>query len=215
MNRKVKIAVIIAIILGGIIGGYLVYINYFLEEEFRGIVREPEPALDFTLINQHGEVMSLSDLKGRVIALSFVYTHCPDICPAITWGFSTAYETLKEWGLADKVAMVLVSVDPERDTIERLQWWADKYGAENIIFFTGDPGAVAKVWEDYGIYVKKVMGNMSDDMGQMEHEGYLVEHAVLIYVIDKDFNIRVVFIGAPPTWSPDDLANDIRILARK
>ena len=209
-TKLVIIAISIAIL--GVILGIVFVFNPSsspISGGFRGNrYVQPNPAYDFELIDQYGNKFKLSDYKGKIIVLSFIYTHCPDICPAISAGFSSLEKQLKEKGLEDDVVLVLVSVDPERDTPERLREWMQLYDLEGVYLLTGDINDVSKVWNAYGVFVKK---EPVDDP-QLK---YLVAHSGIVYIINKDFRVEIFFLGAPPAWSADDIMNDIEILLRR
>lgn len=207
-----KLYIILAILL--IVSSFGVFYLYggltrSIPMEFRGNrYIDPIEALDFQLIDQFGRLFKLSDYRGKVIAITFIYTHCPDICPAISVGFYQLNNLLRENGLDEDVVLVMVTVDPERDTPDRLKMWMDLYGLENVYLLTGELDEVSKVWMAYGVYVEKVEVDDPD-------LGYLVAHTGVVYLINRDFEVEVFFLGAPPQWSAEDIFNDIRILAAR
>jgi protein SCO1/2 len=213
MSRKLLIGGVIAVIVAIILVSQLL-IPMFYKKSFRGGFLDGREAYDFTLLNQYGETVSLSDFKGKVIILSFIFTTCQDVCPVIGLGIKEAYNILSKKGLTDDVVVVLVSVDPERDTPEKMRMWAEKLNVTYFHLFTGEFSEVSVVWDKYGVYVEKV--NVSEgEMPGMEHMGYMVTHTAVIYLIDKDFRLRIAFFGVPPSWSPQDIANDVEILVRE
>ncbi len=209
-QKKLYIILALLVLIGGV-GVFLLYNNVFspIPTQFRGNrYLNPVTAPDFELIDQFGRPFRLSDFKGKVIAITFIYTHCPDICPAISAGFSQLMDLLKEKGLEDDVVLVMISVDPERDTPERLREWMDLYGLEGVYLLTGDYEDVSKVWEAYGVFVDKIE---VDD----PNLGYGVAHTGIVYLINKNFEIEVFFLGSPPQWSADDVFNDIQMLVAR
>jgi protein SCO1/2 len=89
-----------------------------------------------TLTNQLGNKVSLHDLKGKIIVADFFFTHCPSICPTLTKNMKRLQETLKVKDIRRKVDSSFVhflsfSVDPERDSVEALKTYADKYGVDH------------------------------------------------------------------------------------
>ena len=204
-------AVVVAAV--AVAAGYIYMSGMLSERTFRGQeLTTPLQAYDFTLIDQYGNKVSLSDFRGKVIAVSFVYTHCPDICPRIVLEMAKAYTELEKIGLTDEVVFVLVSVDPERDTPEQFREWSKALNAEEFVYLTGSYEDVSRVWKNYGIYVEKQ--NMTGGMpsGHGEHTGYIVSHTPVVYLIDRDFKMRIIFAGVPPDWSYQDLVNDIELL---
>src|SRR5467141_2759697 len=108
------------------------------------------PAPPFTLTSQDGAPVALADLRGKVVALAFIYTGCPDICPMLTQKMVDVQDALgAEFGA--KVAFVSITLDPERDTPEVLNDYAQFWGAkpEGWTFLTGSPEAVRDVTRRY------------------------------------------------------------------
>lgn len=176
------------------------------EQSFKGVPLSPaKPAPDFTLTNQFGERVSLSDFRGKVVVMSFLYTSCPTVCPAITQNFINAMEELDD-SVGKDVVFVAVSVDPERDTVEQVRKYSEKRGLLNRWqYLTGERSELEKVWRDYNIFV-----NVS---WRDEYGNYLVDHTATAIVVDREGNLRLVYPGV--TWNPKDLAHDIRLLIRE
>lgn len=131
---------------------------------------------DFTLMSANGPV-SLHDFKGKVVLLYFGYTYCPDICPTTLGNLSLAWRKLTP-EQRKKVQILLVSVDPKRDTPERLKQYVDFFEA-NIIGLTGDPNTLAEIAKRYGVVYKFTpLKNSRVD--------YLVDHSAFTYVIDPN-----------------------------
>ncbi len=207
VKEKKLYYILTVLIIIGVIGVTFVVTNMLSQpQKFRGNrYINPIPAPDFELIDQFGNSFRLSDYKGKVIVMSFIYTHCPDICPAISAGFSQLQDLLSRDGLADDVVLVLVSVDPERDTPERLREWMDIYGLDNVYLLTGNYDDVKKVWDAYGVFVSK------EEVDDPDLQ-YLIAHSGIVYLINKDFEVEVFFLGAPPQWNAEDILNDVKIL---
>jgi len=113
------------------------------------------PAPDFNLIDQYNNSVNMSQFKGKIVIITFVYTHCPDVCPAVTFQMKKIAEELGS-DFGESVVFLTMTVDPERDTPERLHTFASNYNA-SWQFITSDAqypvGAMASVWHDYGIFV--------------------------------------------------------------
>lgn len=91
----------------------------FGEPTFNGTVLDPPvPAADFALPDQHGETFRLADVRGKVVVMTFLYTSCIDVCPFISIKLRQAIEMLGDE--SDKVEFIVISTDPERDTLERV-----------------------------------------------------------------------------------------------
>ncbi len=98
---------------------FQVMIGTGAEQFFGQKLNPPMPAYDFQLKDHTGEPLRLSDLKGKVVLLSFGFTHCPDICPTTLSNLANVYEAIPE-GDRSRVQIVFVTVDPQRDTVEKL-----------------------------------------------------------------------------------------------
>ena len=157
----------------------------------------PIPPTPFTLQSADGPV-SLSDFEGKTVALFFGYTSCPDVCPTTLLRLSSALERLGDE--RDGVQVVFISVDPERDSPER----ADRY-AESVdpsfVGLSGTPAAIDEVAADYGIYHAKAEGSAAT--------GYLVDHTTTVTVLD-DAGRRVLMWGADVT--AEQMAEDLETL---
>jgi protein SCO1 len=150
----------------------------------------------FTLESADGPV-SLEDLRGRALLLYFGYTYCPDICPSALAYISAAFSTLSEDELA-RVGGVFISVDPQRDTPERLKQYAEHFHPQ-ILGLTADPTTIAEVAGRYGAAYHMV------DSGSAA--GYLVDHSSYTYVIDPQGRLREILPHGTP---PGELVHAIR-----
>jgi protein SCO1 len=146
-----------------------------------------KPAPEFALTDQDGATVGLRDLhQGKALALTFLYTSCPDVCPVITGTFAQAYDTLG----ADqrKVSFAIVTVDPERDTVERVRQYLEAQGFHGkMSYLTGDRPSLEKVWRDYFVGVIK----------ERPTEGgfYLVGHQNIVHLIDSQGRQRTLIQG--------------------
>ena len=113
------------------------------------------PAPDFALVDQFDNPVNMSQFKGKVVVITFIFTHCPDICPAVTYQMKKLSEELGD-DYNESVVFLSVTVDPERDTPERLASFASTYDASwQFLTSTADSpvGDMASVWYDYGMEV--------------------------------------------------------------
>lgn len=179
---------------------------FMLEEkpmEFRGqVVTTMRYAPDFTLTDQNGRPYEFRARDSEATVLFFGYTYCPDVCPATMVTYREAMQDLGRY--RDRVRFVYVSVDPERDTPERLKEYLALYDPA-IIGLTGTPEEVAAVADAYRIYVERT--EMPDS-----EEGYLVGHTATAFLIDAQGYIRVKF---PTGTDPAVVANDARVLLQR
>jgi protein SCO1 len=140
-------------------------------------------APDFALTSQDGAEVTLAALRGKVVALTFIYTSCPDICPMLTDKLARVQDELGS-DFGSRIAFVSITTDPERDTPEVLKGYAEAFEANltGWSFLTGEPAAVLEVAHRYGVAVAKAAD------GQ-------VDHTMLTTLIDRQGTIRVQYLG--------------------
>src|SRR5467141_881094 len=114
------------------------------------------PAPAFALTSQDGTRVSLADLRGKIVAVTFIYTSCTDSCPVLTALMAHVQDKLGQ-DFGEKVAFVSITVDPERDTPEVLKEYAQTFGANlaGWSFLTGAPDAIREVTRRYGVFAAK------------------------------------------------------------
>jgi protein SCO1/2 len=159
------------------------------------------PAPPFTLTSQDGAPVSLADFRGKVVAVTFIYTECPDICPLLTQKMVEIQDELgADFGA--KVAFVSISLDPERDTPEVLKDYAQFWGAkpDGWAFLTGPAEAVRDVTRHYGVFFAK-------------KEDGSVDHTQLTTLVDAEGQMRVQYLGA--RFDPEEFRHDLLSLADK
>jgi cytochrome oxidase Cu insertion factor (SCO1/SenC/PrrC family) len=116
------------------------------------ILQHPMAAADFTLIDQHGATFHMADTRGRVVLMTFLYTHCTDICPFEAAKVKDVYSLLGSD--ANTVVFVTVTTDPKRDVPLVTAAYSKALGLFDVWHFVGGPmQAVQKVWTSYGIGV--------------------------------------------------------------
>jgi len=128
----------------------------------------------FRLLDHNGRVVTEANFKGRPFLVFFGFTHCPDICPTALFEMS---EVLKRLGPdADKTAALFISVDPERDTQEKLKDYVSSFHPR-VFGLTGTPAEIEAVTRAYRAYAKKV---------PLDGGGYTMDHSAIVYLMDKD-----------------------------
>ena len=143
---------------------------------------------EFELTNQRGERMRLSDLAGRALVMFFGYTFCPDVCPATLARVREVKAALAPEDAA-RFTGVLVSVDPARDTPQRLGRYVEFFDP-GFIGLTGGEDEIEDVARRYGARFMIPAGQPED--------GYLVNHSSIAYLIDPAGRVRALYYGDEP-----------------
>jgi protein SCO1/2 len=167
-----------------------------------GVFSPPRPAPDFSLQGSNGAELKLSRYRGKVVALGFGYTSCPDVCPTTLLFLSQAREKLGAAGKEFQV--VYVTVDPERDSAERLRKYVAAFDP-TFLGATGSPEQLADVRKAYGIQVSR-------QNPQGSTSNYFVHHSSFVYLIDRAGDLRAML---PFGVSVDDIAHDVKVLLGK
>lgn len=170
---------------------------------FRGTsYSEPYPAApEFELSHSDGSSFQLSALRGNVVLLFFGYTSCPDVCPTTMAELKQIISELSPEA-ASQVKVLFVTVDPKRDTPERVQTYVGRFNPA-FIGLSGTETQLEKVWQAYGIFRQDVPGSAPDT--------YSVDHTARITMIDRDGNLRVSFgFDAPAA----DVVHDLELLLK-
>ena len=176
MDTK-RLAVVAAAALAGVLAALLALRLGGSPHEFVGTVySNPDAAPGFELTADTGQRASLSDFEDKVVLLYFGYTFCPDICPASLAELATALDTLNA-GDRDQVQVMMISVDPARDTPQALAEYMD-YFDPSFVGLTGTDQEIAAVAADYNVFYEVEEGSAAT--------GYLVNHWAGVYVIDRD-----------------------------
>lgn len=159
------------------------------------------PAPAFALDSARGPRVALADLRGKVMALTFVFTTCTDSCPILTAKMAEIGRSLGS-DFGSKVAFVAISVDPLNDTPARLRDYATAHRADGPgwYFLTGAPRDIETVVRRYGAYAKKT-GSGS------------VDHLFLTSLIDRAGMLRVQYLGT--RFDPREMQRDLELLLRE
>jgi protein SCO1 len=152
------------------------------EPELIGTDMEEQEAPPFTLMDHRGDTVSLDDLHGRAIAMTFIFTNCPDVCPLIINRMSVAYEQLPD-DKKDNVAMVAVTVDPERDDPDAMAEYLETRSVpdpENWYGLTGDIDTLEPIWAAYAVtpgqqYPADPEVQEAIEQGEHDHEAFMEE----------------------------------------
>ena len=155
-------------------------------------------ARDFALNDQDGKPRTLADFKGKAVVIFFGYTHCPDVCPTT---MSEMAAVMKQLGPdAEKVQVLFVTVDPERDTPALLKQYVPAFDPR-FIALSGDQEATAKVAKEFRVFYQKVPGK--------EAGSYTVDHTAASYVFDPQGRVRLFVRHGQ---GPEPIAQDLKVL---
>jgi protein SCO1/2 len=163
------------------------------------ILPAPNPVPEFSLLNHRGESVDQNVFEGQWDLVFFGFTHCPDICPTTLQVLATARKTLADGGRQLLPRIVLVSVDPDRDTPEILGKYINYFGDDNL-GLTGTLEEIRNLTGGLGIYFEKQPG---------DGENYAVDHSAAVLVIDPDGGFHSLFSGPHVV---DNYVHDLPIL---
>ena len=161
-----------------------------------GVFNPAREAPDFSVRGSDGAPLSLSRYRGKVVVLGFGYTSCPNVCPATLAVLAQAQRKLGP--LASQVQVIYLTVDPERDSTERLKQYLAAFDS-SFVGGTGSAAQMAAVRASYGVSAEKV-GSGKD---------YGVAHSSFIYLITRDGKLRALM---PFGHKADDYVHDISML---
>jgi protein SCO1/2 len=176
--------------------------------QLRGaILTPPVHAYTFQLPDQNGRMVSLEDFRGKVVALTFLYTHCPDVCPLTADKLHQTYLRLGE--TAKTVAFVAISVDPHGDTPAAVQGFlAGHHVEKELVYLVGSFAQLGPVWANYyvGSDAKEVNPAAVAASTPTPQQ---VGHTAIVYIIDPKGEIRAFL---PGNFDPKDLETNLRLL---
>jgi protein SCO1/2 len=155
------------------------------------------PAPDFTLTDQTGQKVSLSQFKGKPVVLTFLYTHCPDVCPLTAEHLHTTM--LQLGSQAKDVAVVAVSTDPKRDDQTAALNFTNAHNMQDYWhYLIGTSKQLSAVWSGYNIYAQAQQSN--------------VNHSMAVYVIDQQGKERTYF---DTSFTSQQLTDSLKQLLNK
>ena len=165
---------------------------------YKGYQLSRGPVDDFTLTNQNNELMNLTDFRGDVVVVAFIFTKCPDVCPIITQLLRSVDEGLTS-EYQEHVSIISISVDPEYDTPEMLKDYTELHGV-NWPHLTGDPVEMEPIWSSFGLVVQK---NVIDaHLGEIN--GHQAEDSTLMFV--NKSGVATELMNTPTAWSTTKFA---------
>jgi len=149
----------------------------------------------FRLTDQNGKAITDQDFKGKPFLVFFGFTHCPEICPTALFDMSEIFNKLGPD--AEKVNALFVTVDPERDTPEKLKDYLSSFNPR-LVGVGGDADALAAVAKAYRVYYKKI---------PLKDGDYTMDHTAIVYLMDKNGQFVAPF---SLKRRPEDAAADLR-----
>lgn len=161
------------------------------------------------LVNQLGDIVSLYDIQNKVIVANFIFTRCPSICPTMTKNMARLQQSFSHYNEGRKVIdssivrFVSFSIDPERDSVEALKAYADKFGVnhDNWWMLTGDKKKI------YDFALNEMKLGLVD--GESVDTSFI--HSQKFVLLDKEYKVRGYYDGLD-TLSLSNLAKDIGLL---
>lgn len=166
------------------------------------VMQSPQPAYSFTLTGPGDQPVSLEDLRGKVVLLFFGYTSCPDVCPTTLYEMRAMLDALGN--RAAQAQVVFVSVDPEKDTPQRMQaYLANIDSKERLLGLTGDLDTLNEIAAQYGVFFQK---RIISETGT-----YLIDHTATVLLVDGEGYLRVVY---PYGTSGEAIAADVRYILK-
>ncbi len=160
-----------------------------------------KPAPEFALTKQDGKRLALKELRGKALAITFIYASCADTCPLLTAKMAGIQDRLGAT-FGPQVNFLSITVDPERDTPNVLKRYAEAHKANPAgwAFLTGTTAEIREVAKRYGIYYKKT------PRGD-------VDHTFLTSLVDQSGILRVQYMGVK--FNPDEMLRDLQSLVKE
>jgi protein SCO1 len=209
-NPRILLALLVLVLVAG--GGAVLLIGGSSRRQATGAVSAqgqfraaevfspPAPAPPLALHNYLGQPMNIASYRGRAVLVTFIYTHCPDVCPLITAGLHTTLELLGS--RSSQVQIIAVSVDPRGDTKKAVAaFLAEHKMTGRMLYLTGDAHELARVWKAWGV------GSERD-----ARQPQFVEHSGLVYGISASGRRTTIYAS---NFIPAELAHDVPLLAAR
>ena len=185
---------------GGLLLGWLL-LSWLRPYQYHGMeIASETPVTNFALTGPGGEPVRLIDFRGQVVMIYFGYTFCPDVCPATMTELNDAMEILGS--KADDVQVIMITLDPERDTVAQLETYLSHFNPD-FIGLTGTEEELLTVTAPLGIFYERHEGSAQT--------GYLVDHTATVAVLDKRGYLRLIH---PFGATAEEMAEDVRHLLR-
>jgi protein SCO1 len=169
---------------------------------FDGAVAKPtKPVPPLQLNNSLGQPVNIADYKGKAVLVTFIYDHCPDICPLIVSNLHAAQNQMSS-AERKQLQIIAVSVDPKGDTPKTVNGFlADHQMTGRMQYLIGSRPQLEKTWADWNIVAKNSPKKGNPDA---------VEHSALIYGISGSGKITTLY---PANYKPKQIVHDVPLLA--
>jgi protein SCO1/2 len=193
MNRSIRILAMAAAVLAG--AAALSAIAIVLWPRGGEVAVAPSAVGGpFKLTDQNGRAVTDADLKGKPFLVFFGFTNCPDVCPTALFDMSEVFRRLGPD--AEKVSAIFISVDPARDTPEKMKDYLQSFH-ERISALTGTQADIDAVTKAYKAYAKRV---------PLENGDYTMDHSAIVYLMDKNGRFVGSFnLNRPPAEAAQEL----------
>jgi protein SCO1 len=201
MNRtNAKILVSLATLAAAVLGFWFARELYSVTPQLSAGTWLPQGRAlnDFSLLDHTGKPVTLADLRGQPSLLFFGFTHCPDVCPTTLMTLAQ----IRKKATIENLNIVLVSVDPERDTPQQLATYLAGFGSD-LRGLTGTPAALETFGRQFAVLAQRV---------ELPQGGYTMDHSATVFVLNS--NAEWVAIFSPP-FKVEQIATDLKKVARR
>jgi protein SCO1/2 len=164
-----------------------------------GVLSPPRPAPALALRNYLGQPVNIASYRGKAVLVTFLYTHCPDVCPLIASNLGVALRLMGP-RVASKAQVIAVSVDPRGDNPRTVADFLARRGVTGrMLYLIGSAGQLGRVWQAWGVGSERDAANPK-----------LVNHSGLIYGITASGKQATIYAA---NFRPADVAHDVPLLA--
>jgi len=194
------------------------------KDVFFGIDIESKDVPMFTLINETNTEFNITEFKGKVVVISFVFTRCPDVCPVVVQSLKWLSEQFPEEYNND-LEILAITVDPWLDTPEAMGQWKENMSVDwNFLSWDVDPdgdgefnpeeiGVMEEIWGAFGVGLKTYKAseaNNSETSARHHPFEYFLDHTTSSFILDKNLKQRVEWMDLD--WVPELVVEDVKIL---
>ena len=201
-DKRIFLIVLALLVIGWGVAAYL-YLDYQNKDNFHGKIYHRQ-APRFTLTGHDGNKVRLDQFQDKIVLISWGYSNCPDICPITLANLNKAMELLGKD--ANDVQVLFITVDPERDTAERMAEYVP-YFHKDFIGLTGNQEEIDQVADDYAVTIVKhpaVYGRGRFDTW----DRYLMTHTNTIHLVDQNGRLSLTY--PHHMHDPQKIAGDIK-----